>query len=119
MAERRAIYRLYDVDTAIADIFDLLADKGFGDVVADRTIQRAFERNLEIISEASRHVPAEFRAAHPELPWADIATLGNILRHAYHKTDLTALWSIYETRQLSTLQDAVRAWLASHGNPLD
>jgi uncharacterized protein with HEPN domain len=111
MAERRAIYRLYDIDTAISEIQDLLTGKTFADVVANRPTQRAFERNLEIVSEASRHVPPAFRAGHPEIPWTDIATLGNILRHAYHKTDLEALWSIYETGQLAQFQDAIRAWL--------
>jgi uncharacterized protein with HEPN domain len=53
----RAKYRLRDIANAIDDIDSLLSGKSFSDVQADRFMRAAFERFLEIISEASRHVP--------------------------------------------------------------
>jgi uncharacterized protein with HEPN domain len=39
------------------------------------------ERGVEIISEASRHLPAELKARNPEIPWQKVAGIGNVLRH--------------------------------------
>jgi uncharacterized protein with HEPN domain len=44
-------------------------------------MQRAVERGLEIISEASRHVPPDLQAPETEIPWRQIAAIGNLLRH--------------------------------------
>ena len=35
----------------------------------DATLQRAFVRSLEIIGEAAKKVPAEFKNGHPEIEW--------------------------------------------------
>jgi hypothetical protein len=35
------------------------------------------ERGVEIVSEASRHLPPELKARHPEIPWQKVAGIGN------------------------------------------
>ncbi len=37
------------------------------------------------ILEASRRLPAEIKARHPEIPWPKVAGIGNVLRHNYRK----------------------------------
>jgi len=49
-------------------------------------------RNLEIIGEAARHVPTEIRARYPELPWAEMLTMRNIVIHEYHGVNLSIIW---------------------------
>ena len=39
----------------------------------DETLRRAFVRSLEIIDEAVKNLPDEFRASHPEVGWRPIA----------------------------------------------
>ena len=46
--------------------------------IADETIVRAFTRSLEIIGEAAKKVPAEMRAAHPEIEWSLMAHAGSL-----------------------------------------
>ena len=47
----------------------------------------ALQRTIEIVSEASRHIPASAKAAHPSTPWRLIADIGNVLRHGYRDVD--------------------------------
>lgn len=51
-------------------------------------------RNLELIGEASTHIPDEIRAAHPEIPWRMIIATRNRLIHGYLGIDDDTLWSI-------------------------
>jgi uncharacterized protein with HEPN domain len=52
------------------------------------------ERDLEIISEAAKTLPAELRAEHGEVPWSSIIGIGNILRHEFQRLDDQQLWEI-------------------------
>lgn len=109
---RRARYRLQDILEAIRNIHDLLDGVEFDDMYASPSIKAAFERFLEIASEASRHLPESLTVQHPEVPWRQVADLGNVLRHTYHKADARTLWDIYEI-QLDVLETAVKAMLAN------
>jgi uncharacterized protein with HEPN domain len=57
----------------------------------DRTVY-AVTRALEIISEASRHLPEDVKARHPGIAWQRIKAAGNIYRHEYRGVDLNIVW---------------------------
>jgi uncharacterized protein with HEPN domain len=46
-------------------------------------VRDAVERCIEIISEASRRVPANLKSLHPEIPWSKVSGIGNVFRHDY------------------------------------
>ena len=48
---------------------------------ADDTRRRAFVRSLEIIGEAAKKVPDEFRAQHPAVEWRAMAGIRDRLIH--------------------------------------
>jgi uncharacterized protein with HEPN domain len=52
------------------------------------------ERGVEILSEASRHLPDGVKARHPEIPWRKVAGIGNILRHSYERIAPDILWKL-------------------------
>lgn len=109
----RALLRVGDIKRSIAEIRALLSGKSFAQVERDVVTRAALERFLEIVSEASRHLPDAWTAEHREIPWRRIADLGNVIRHAYDSVDLPTIWSIYE-RDLTPLEEAVGAMLAAH-----
>ncbi|MGB0671226.1 MAG: DUF86 domain-containing protein, partial [Rhodospirillales bacterium] len=72
--------------------------------------RRAVERGLEIISEASRHIPDDLKSQHPNIPWRDIADIGNFLRHDYQHVESRIIWDT-ATTDLSVLNNFVKALL--------
>jgi uncharacterized protein with HEPN domain len=72
----------------------------------DKTID-AVIRNLEVIGEAVKHLPAELRARDPGIDWQKIAGLRDILIHQYFGIDLDILWDIVQNK-LPPLAAAVR-----------
>ena len=61
---------------------------------------------IEIVSEASRHIPDELRDAFPDVPWKRIAGIGSVLRHEYHRISDAVIWNVV-TEYLSDLKEAV------------
>ncbi len=118
MPKDRSIWRLRDIKKCIQEIRALLDGKTFEQVQGEPATRAAFERFLEILSEASRHVPDEWKEEHGAIPWRQVADLGNHLRHAYHRTDAEALWLIYE-HDLDLLEEVVDAMLTAHDPELD
>lgn len=108
LAAQRIVSRLGDIRDAIEQIRLLLKDRDFPDLATDRFARAAFERFLEIISEASRHVSDEVKAREPEIEWRSIAAIGNQLRHGYRQIDLGILWDVHAKGQLETLDAAAR-----------
>jgi uncharacterized protein with HEPN domain len=77
--------RLRHILENIDAIIDATRDKSPTELVNDYLIQRALERAVEIISEAAKALPAEFREREPDVPWSDIIGIGNLLRHEYYR----------------------------------
>jgi uncharacterized protein with HEPN domain len=59
---------------------------------ADRKTVYAAVRALEIVSEASRRLPADVKARYPDIDWTAIAAAGNIYRHEYEAVDERLIW---------------------------
>jgi uncharacterized protein with HEPN domain len=107
----RTIYRLHDIIDAIDQIDRLLKDKTFKDAQTDRVLRAAFERFLEILSEASRHIPPELKELAPDMPWRRIGDIGNHLRHAYQRVDAEILWNLYADGSLAKLRNVTAEFL--------
>jgi uncharacterized protein with HEPN domain len=105
--------RLYleHIQESIALIEGRVAGKTLQDFVADDALRDGIERRIEIISEASRRLPADMKARYPDVPWPAIAAIGNVLRHEYYAIEPDALWRI-ATQDVGPLAAAVAALLA-------
>lgn len=63
-------------------------------------------RNLAVIGEAVRSLPSETRASMPDLPWAAIAGLRNIVVHEYFRVNPELILDIIDN-QLADLADGI------------
>ena len=52
----------------------------------------AVTRALEIVSEASRRLPAAMKKRRPEIPWSDVAGAGSVYRHDYEDVRRRLVW---------------------------
>ena len=111
MIERTARQRLQDMLDAIEAIEKYAAGKTFDDYGREGILRHAIERNVEIVSEASRHVPDQLKAPHSEISWRSIADIGNVFRHGYDRVNDRRVWRIV-TAELQPLKVAVLAMIA-------
>ena len=64
----------------------------FGDFIKDPVLVRAFIRSLEIIGEAVKNLPGEFKEKYPEVPWKEIAGMRDKLIHEYFGVNYEIIW---------------------------
>ena len=111
MAPRAPVPRLTDIVEASARVRDLLAGIPVEAFEADWQRQWLVERGIEIISEASRHLPEDLKSRHADIPWRKVAGIGNILRHDYGNVAAPVLWALVR-ENLPRLEQVCREELA-------
>jgi uncharacterized protein with HEPN domain len=66
--------------------------------LANETLRRAFVRSLEIVGEAAKKVPDEFRAQYPGVEWRVMAGMRDPLIHDYFGVDYELVWDVMQNR---------------------
>jgi uncharacterized protein with HEPN domain len=102
--------RLEHILETVQEIEGFTAGKTLQDYLSQGWLRFATQRGIEIVSEASRHIPDDLKAKHTEIPWAEIAGIGNILRHGYDSLDHAVIWGVVEN-DLPPLKATVEAML--------
>jgi uncharacterized protein with HEPN domain len=98
--------RLRDILEAIAEIEEMLAGSNLESFTADKMRRMATERYLEVVCEATRRLTDDVKREAPDIAWHKIIDFGNLLRHAYHATDVNTVWDIIQNH-LPTLKSFV------------
>ncbi len=93
-------YKLY-----ISDILDAISKiekytKGFSRSKFQKNtlVVDAVIKNLEVIGEASKRIPANIKSQMPVIQWKKIIGLRNILIHEYSGIDRDIIWDIIENK---------------------
>lgn len=81
---------------AIDGIQSATAGKTLEQYSADWLLRHGVQRGIEIISEAVRRIPPELLEKQPQVPWPQIAGIGNVLRHEYHRVSDTVIWNVVQ-----------------------
>ncbi|WP_456370593.1 HepT-like ribonuclease domain-containing protein [Thermodesulfatator atlanticus] len=77
----------------------------------DPVLMRAFVRSLEVIGEAVKNLPEEFRKKHSAIPWKEIAGMRDKLIHEYFGVDYEVVWETVK-RDIPVLRVQVEEILA-------
>ena len=63
------------------------------DLIVDAVV-----RNLEIIGEAAKHLPAEAKTLTPDVDWSKAAGFRDVIAHGYFGLDLHVIWDVVQTK---------------------
>lgn len=77
------------------------------DFYASTEKQDAIMRRLEIIGEAVRNIPEEFRKQYPEVIWKQIAGMRDKLIHEYFGVDIELVWAVVK-KDLPQLREDIQ-----------
>jgi uncharacterized protein with HEPN domain len=90
-SERDLSY-LWDMRKYALEIEEIIDDVPHAKFVENKTVRYAIERLLLIIGEAANHVSNEFQDGHPNIEWAQIIGLRNILAHEYGEVKIDKIY---------------------------
>jgi|AntRauTorckE6833_2_1112554.scaffolds.fasta_scaffold17317_2 uncharacterized protein with HEPN domain len=68
------------------------------DFYIEQEKQDAIIRRLEIIGEASKKLPENFRNKYSDVPWREMAGMRDILAHQYFGIDLEIAWETIKNK---------------------
>ncbi|MBI3536583.1 MAG: DUF86 domain-containing protein [Chloroflexi bacterium] len=64
----------------------------------DETLRRAFVRSIEVIGEATKQIPDEFRQQYPQIDWRAMAGMRDHLIHGYFGIDYDIVWDVVKNK---------------------
>lgn len=98
MSERDWRLFLKDINESAQRVIDYVGTMTREEFFADHKTVDAVMRNLAIIGEAAKKIPAEFRRKNPELEWKKMAGLRDIVVHDYFGIDEDIIWDVVTVR---------------------
>jgi len=84
--------RVEDIIDAIERINSYVDDLDFDAFRNDQKTVDAVVRNLEVIGEASHHIPESVQRRTTTIPWREMRAMRNLISHAYFTVDVAIVW---------------------------
>jgi len=77
-------------------IEEYVRDKKKSDFLQSKQLQDSIMRRIEIIGEAIKNIPDDFKEKNNKIPWKQITGMRDILIHQYFGIDLNLTWEVIE-----------------------
>jgi uncharacterized protein with HEPN domain len=68
------------------------------DFLCDETLKRAVVRSLEIIGEATKKIPADFKVKWDSIKWKNMAGMRDRLIHDYMGVNYSIVWDVVKNK---------------------
>mgnify|MGYP003381700081 CR=1 FL=1 len=105
-------FRLYiaDLIQSCDRITEYVGGSTFESFSNDSMLIDAVARNLEIIGEAVKNIPADTLQLRPEINWSDVARFRDVIAHQYFRVKLTVVWDTIQ-HELDSIRTAASKML--------
>jgi uncharacterized protein with HEPN domain len=96
-----------DISDSIDAIEEFVKEMNFEDFKKDRKTIFAVVRCIEVIGEATKHIPKSIRNRYPGIPWKDLAGMRDKVIHEYFGVDFKVVWET-ATRHLPEIKPLIQ-----------
>jgi uncharacterized protein with HEPN domain len=94
MSERRSPdLFLLDMAVAAEKILDYSSGISFDELSSDELRKDAILRNIQVLGDAAKSIPQEFKSLHQEVDWKGVSGLRDIITHQYFRVDWSLIWT--------------------------
>ncbi|MFN3762484.1 MAG: DUF86 domain-containing protein [Anaerolineae bacterium] len=87
---------IYDIVEAMESALEFTAGMSFEEFSRDTKTVYAVIRAVEVIGEAAKHIPEDFRNRHPDIPWRSMAGMRDKVIHGYFRVKLERVWEVVQ-----------------------
>lgn len=87
-----------DIIDSMNKAMNFVKDISYEELIKDDKTVFAVIRALEIIGEAIKNIPEDFRKRYPEIPWKDMAGMRDKVIHEYFGVKLNIVWKTVKER---------------------
>jgi uncharacterized protein with HEPN domain len=108
MFERNPILLLDDIIEAATKIKEYIGSYSYEQFIKDSKTTDAVVRNFEIIGEAAKRLPEEFKSQNTEIDWARIRGFRNRIVHDYFGIDYAIVWEIIQDYLPSLISSIIK-----------
>ncbi len=98
----------------IAYVEGVAGDITQADFLVDETLKRSVVRSIEIIGEAAKKLPSDFKDKHPDVQWKRVAGMRDRLIHGYFGVDYYLAWDV-ATNKLPELKRQIIQIIGDEG----
>jgi len=93
-------YRVYlrDILQAFHNAQQFVEGLSYEKFITDRKTISAVIRELEIVGEATKQIPASIKKKYPNIPWSDMSGMRDKLIHFYFGVDMEIVWETVKVR---------------------
>lgn len=79
-------------------IISVSENLSFEDFLEDETLKRAVVRSLEIVGEATKKIPADFKVKWNTIQWKNMAGMRDRLIHDYIGVNYSIVWDVMRNK---------------------
>lgn len=98
MKQKNPLFFLEDIKNSLLKIFKYTENIKYDEFLSNDMVKDAVERNFEIIGEAVKKLPEDFRNQYPHIPFKQIAGMRDKLIHDYFGVDYEIIWKTIKDR---------------------
>lgn len=94
----RNLESLIDIATAIRPILRYTDGISRSELEVNDEQLSAILYQITIIGEATKRLSQPFRQHYPEIPWREMAGMGDVIVHEYDQLDFDVVWDVVQNK---------------------